>query len=228
ILAMVIIFFLVIFVAPVFADVYHQLNVLLPGPTIILLSISFMVRKFWLVLTAVIGGLYLFYHYYKNKEIGRLFFGWLSMNLPILGKFNSKVAVARFVRSLGDMLSCGVPVVDSLSITDKVVGNQVISSATAKIKTSVESGGKLTTALLKNEIFSPMVIQMVYAGEESGSLAEMLEKCADTLDRDVELSAKRLIVMLEPSLTLILAAVVGFIALAIYLPMFDLVRVVSQ
>lgn len=228
ILAILIVLFLIVVVAPVFANVYRQLRISLPWPTQVLLAISLFGREYWWVTAALAAILFISYRRLKKGKIGQEMLDWLIMNFPVLGKVIRKVAVARFARTLGDMLVCKVPLVDSLNITDKVVGNREISAAISEIRSKVETGGTVSEVLSRSNVFPPVVIQMTYAGEEGGQLGEMLEKCADNLDRDVEYSAKRMIVILEPSLTLILAGVVAFIALAIYLPMFDLVRLVSQ
>jgi type IV pilus assembly protein PilC len=228
ILALLIVIFLIVVVAPVFAEVYRQLRISLPLPTRFLLAISIFLRRYWWVTAGLALALYLSYRRLQKEKIGKELLDWLIMNFPLLGKVIRKVAVARFVRTFADMLACAVPIIEALDITDKVVDHREISKAIGEIKSSVQSGGTLTSALSRGDIFPPVVVQMAYAGEESGSLAEMFKKCADNLDRDVEFSSKRLLAVLEPSLTLILAGVVGFIALAIYLPMFDLVNLVSQ
>jgi type IV pilus assembly protein PilC len=228
IFCILIIAFLVVVVAPVFAKVYSQLRVSLPLPTKLLLAISVFARKYWWIAGATTALLYAGYRRLKKKAITREFLDWLIMNFPILGKVFRKIAVARFVRAFGDMLACNVPLTDSLDIADKVAGNHEISNVTDKIRASVQTGGTLTSALSRNDIFPPIVVQMAYAGEESGTLGAILGKCAETLEQDIESSTRRMMVLLEPSLTLILAGIVGFIALAIYLPMFDLMRLVSQ
>lgn len=228
VLAILIITFLIVAVAPVFADVYKQLRIALPWPTQLLLAISFFARKYWLVTAVIFGALYFYYRRLRKSKIGQEILDWLIMSFPLLGKVTRKVAVARFVRTLGEMLVCKVPLLEALNIADKVVDSHMISKVVKKMRSSVQTGGTITQALSGNDVFPPVVLQMTYAGEQGGRLGEMLEKCADNLDRDVEFSAKRMIVILEPSLTLILAGVVGFIALAIYLPMFDLMNLVSQ
>jgi len=225
--ALVIITFLVIVVAPVFAKVYTQLGIVLPLPTRLLLSVSYLARKFWWVAGGAAAFLVGFHRYLGKRAAGREFLDRMAMNLPVLGKLIRKMATARFVRAFGDMLECNLTLNDSLSIVDKVVGNSVVSGVIEKIRAAVLGGGTLSQAMSASRFFSPVVVQMAYAGEESGNLGAMLGKCADALDRDLENAAKKMIVILEPTLTLILAGIVGFIALSIYLPMFDLMKVVS-
>jgi len=228
ILALLIVTFLIVVVAPVFAHVYQQLRITLPWPTRLLLAISFFARSYWLITAVIIAFLVIYYRRLKKGKIGREMLEWLIRHFPLLGTVTHKVAVARFVRAFGDMLVSKLPLLEALNIADRVVENHEISKVVNNIRHSVQTGGTVTQALSKSEVFPPVVVQMTYAGEEGGKLGEMLEKCADNLDRDVEFSAKRMIAVLEPSLTLILAGVVGFIALAIYLPMFDLINLVSQ
>lgn len=227
--AVVILSFLVFVIAPIFANVYTQLRVDLPLPTQLLLGISSMFRKFWWLIAGVVMVVYMSYHRLKKNKIGREFLERIIIHFPIFGKVRRKVAVARFVRTFSDMLICKVPLIEALTITDKVVGNSEISMVIETIRNAVTSGGKISESLaIYSTIFPPVVVQMTYAGEESGTVGEILGKCADNLDRDVEFSSKRMLNILEPSLTVILAGVVGFIALAIYLPMFDLARLVAK
>lgn len=228
IFAMLILFFLVLVVAPIFANVYHQLRASLPLPTQLLLAVSVFFTKYWWITAGFASALFVGSRRLKKSKIGLELIDRMIMNFPILGKVIRKVAVARFVRTFGDMLVCKVPLIESLSITDKVVENREISIAIEKIRSSVQTGGRISESISFSEIFPPVVVQMSYAGEEGGNLGEMLEKCADSLDRDVEFSSKRMLAVIEPSLTMILAGVVAFIALAIYLPMFDLVGMVSK
>jgi type IV pilus assembly protein PilC len=228
VLVILIVIFLVVVVAPVFADVYRQLRISLPWPTQLLLAISISLRRYWWLSAGLAAALYYSYRRLKQGKIGRELLDGLIMNFPILGKLIRKVAAARFVRTFGDMLSCAVPIIESLEIAEKVVGNREISSVAGDLTSSIQTGGKLSEGFSHSDIFPPVVVQMTYAGEESGNLSEMLLKCADNLDRDIEFSSKRMLAVLEPSLTMILAGVVAFIALAIYLPMFDLVGLISQ
>ncbi|OGB88093.1 hypothetical protein A3H38_03375 [candidate division WOR-1 bacterium RIFCSPLOWO2_02_FULL_46_20] len=227
-LVLLIVGFLIVVVAPVFAGVYRQLRVALPWPTQLLLTISFGIRHYWWVLALLSSGIFYGCRRMSSLAAGREFLDETLLKLPFIGKFLHKVVVANFVRGLGDMLSCGVPIIDALDIVARVVGNRNISKEIKQMKSSIQAGGRLTETLGRSNVFPPIVVQMAYAGEESGSLGEMFGKCANTLEQDVAASARRLIVILEPSLTLILAGIVGFIAVAIYLPMFDLVRLVSQ
>jgi len=228
VLAVLIVIFLVVFVTPVFADIYQQLKIALPLPTRLLLGISFVIRVYWWLLAAVAIAAYYYYQRLKQQPTGQDLFQSVVMSIPLLGKFLHKVAVARFARTFGDMMLCGVPIIDSLAITKKVADNKKISTAIDQVIRAVQTGGTLAGALSASELFPPVLVQMAYAGEESGNIGTMFEKCADNLDQDVESSAKRLLVMIEPSMTFLLAGVVGFIALAIYLPMFDLVSLVTK
>ncbi len=227
-LALLIVTFLIVVIAPVFANVYQQLRLDLPWPTQLLLAISAFARRYWIVTVVLLVFLFIYWRRLRKGKIGAEMLDFLIMNFPLLGKVTRKVAVARFVRTFGDMLVCKVSLLESLDIANKVVGSRKISGVVDKIRSSVQAGGTVSQVLARSDVFPPVVVQMTSAGEEGGKLGEMLEKCADNLDRDVEFSAKRMIVVLEPSLTMILAGVVAFIALAIYLPMFDLMNLVSR
>ena len=228
IFALLIITFLVVVVAPVFAKVYSQLGVVLPLPTRLLLYVSFAVRRLWWIFLGGAASLYISCRYFGKKAAAKEFMDRALMNLPVFGKIVRKMAVARFVRAFGDMLECNLTLNDSLAIVDKLVGNRVVSAVVEKIKATVQGGGTLSQAMSASQFFSAVVVQMAYAGEEGGNIGMMLGKCAETLEQDLENSAKKLVLIIEPSLTLILAGIVGFIALSIYLPMFDLMKVVSK
>jgi type II secretory pathway component PulF len=129
---------------------------------------------------------------------------------------------------VSDMLVCRATLLDSLEVAGQVVNHSLISAAEKKLKAAVRGGGSFSQAIEKSGIFPPVVAQMARGGEETGNLGEMFSKCAENLDRDIDIKVRKTLLMLEPSLTLLLAGVVGFIALSIYLPMFDMMRVVSN
>lgn len=213
---------LMVYVIPIFKEAFAKLNLKLPLITVLLIKISLFVKTYWWIFV----GIYLFYILVpklllKSKKL-KFIFDWIILNVPIFGTVNKKVIICNFVRTLASMLESGVPLVQALRAADGVANNTYISNEVKRIYKSIESGGTIADAMRIGKLFPPVVIYMVSAGEASGTLSELLNKCALGLDAEIEYSLKRILVTLEPLLTLILALIVTFIALSIYLPMFDL------
>jgi len=223
--ALGVISFLLIFIIPVFKNVYKSLKVNLPLPTLSLIWLSnLMIKYWWLVLLAIIAIFYGFQRIKeKNKKVS-FFLDYLQFSMPIFGRLNRKLSTARFSRTLATMLASGVTLGRSLEVTEQVLDNRVSSAIIRALQKNINQGRTLTEVLEKQRLFSPLAVQMIATGEQSGTLEEMLSKTADFLDEEIDHSIKRLITRLEPLLTFILAILVGYIALAIYLPMFDIIR----
>jgi len=221
VMCVAIIFYLVAFVIPVFSKVYEQLHVHLPVPTLVLMEISVLVRRWWLVM--LLGG-------FGCVQLVRKLFGrpkwrarWHAFKLcmPVLGKLNRMLVVSRFVRTFAMMASAGVPYLDALDIAKVVANNHTVRDIGADIQEKVEAGNAVAEAMSRYELFPPMIIQLASAGEEAGIMPEMLSKGVDFLDKDINRAISSLLVKLEPALTVIMGVIVGFILLGVYLPMFD-------
>ncbi len=226
--AIIVVSLMIIFIVPIFAKVYSQLGVHLPLPTRILLATSGFVRHFWHISIGIIGGVYWGLKKFRGGAFKRELIYKFNTRAPLLGKLTKKVAIAKFVRIFSGMLVCHVPLSEALEVVDTIVKDPEISRVIHHMKTAIESGGSITEAFEKSGIFSPIILQMVGIGEESGTLGELLEKCADTLEQDIDEFAKKLVIVIEPTLTLGLSILIGFIALSIYLPMFDLMTHVGK
>lgn len=220
-----VVIFLLIFIVPVFQKVYRGLKLNLPLPTFILIVLSnFMVKYWWLILLLIIVFIYGFK---RIKEKNKKLIFWLDyfkFRMPIFGKLNRKISTTRFSRTLAAMLASGVTLGRSLEVTEEILDNRVSSTVIRALQKNISQGKTLTEVLEKQRLFSPLAVQMIATGEQSGTLEEMLNKTADFLDVEIDHIIKRLITRLEPLLTFMLAIIVGYIALAIYLPMFDIVR----
>ncbi|MFB3880477.1 MAG: type II secretion system F family protein [Armatimonadota bacterium] len=227
-LACCIVAFVLLFVIPVFAQVYHSAGLDLPGPTKMLMSISGFFVRFWWAVAAVILGLFLGIRSWARSERGRPRADRLKFRLPLFGGLLRKISIARSIRVLGTLVSTGVPLVHALEDAARVAGNWVIESAFRFATVRVTEGDKLAQPLEQSGEFPAMVIQMVSAGEESGDLGGMMNKVADFYDRDIEYSVKRLTTALEPVLTIVLGAIVGFVAIAMYMPIFNLTALLKQ
>jgi len=228
VVALGVVSFLLIFIVPVFRSVYKTLKISLPGPTVALIALSNAFVKFWWLIILLIGIIYYaFLRLNRDKKFG-LIIDRVKLHLPIFGQLSRKVAVSRFVRTLYTLIGSGVALNQSLNIVREIVENRVIVNTIESIQKDINQGSSIADSLKLQPIFPPIVIQMISAGEESGKLETMLDKCADFLDEDIDTLIKSLVVKLEPTLTFLLAVLVGFIALAIYLPMFDLIRQISR
>ncbi|MBU0571084.1 MAG: type II secretion system F family protein [Candidatus Omnitrophica bacterium] len=224
----VVVTFLVIFIVPIFGKVYLKMRVALPMPTVMLMAASRITIHYW---WAVLGGMVMVVFGYKKfyaTDKGRSFIDRIKLDFPIFGTLNRKVAVSRFIRTLGSLLTSGVPILEALNVSREITGNRVITDIVDDITGHVKEGKTISEPLLEEKLFPPVVTQMMASGEEAGVLDIMLEKSADFLDKDIDYAVDKLVVRLEPVLTVFMAVVVCFIALAIYLPMFDLIKVASK
>lgn len=226
--AFIVVSFLVVFIVPVFADVYGKMGIALPIPTVILMTMSEIVGHYWLAIVITLGLMISGYRGAYTLGKGRLIIDRFKLNFPIFGTLNRKIAISRFVRTFGSLVGSGVVIMDALSVVREITGNKVMRNIIENLQKNVREGKKIAELLSEEDLFPPMVTQMVAAGEEAGALDKMLEKTADFLDRDIDYTVGKLVTRLEPLLTVFLAIVVGFIALAIYLPMFDIIGGIAK
>lgn len=212
---------LVVFVVPMFSQMYRKLHVELPGSTRLLLAFSFFLRNWWWLLLSLMAGLGLGVRRLSAHPHTRLYWDRLKIRLPLLGPLNRLMLVSQFVRTLGTLISVGVPVMDALEAAGNVAHNQEVFRITVDLQRAVRAGRPLAKSLRAHPIFPPMVVQLVSSGEEAGILPEMLGKAADLLDKDADRLATSLLVKLEPSLTVLMGIIIGLILMGVYLPMFD-------
>lgn len=220
--------FMLSFVVPRFSAVYTRLGLSLPLPTIILVNSSKFLLGYWWVFPGAIIAILILYKKFSISSFGREIIDRIKLYAPVFGDLNRKVSVSQFVRVLGTLDSSGIPIMQSLEIASQIVENVVISRIVNGICANVKAGGNLEEPISASKLFPAIAIQMISAGEQSGRLAESLVKCANYLEREVDATAKRLIARIEPSLTIIMAGIVGLFAVAIYLPMFDIVKMLGR
>lgn len=214
--------FLLMFVIPTFSTIFAGFGADLPFITQILIDLSYFLRKFWyLVIGAPVGAVFALKQYRKT-EAGMRNLDALAMKLPVFGILLKKVAVAKFTRTLGTLIKSGVPILQALETVAKTSGNRVIEIAIMTARESVKEGERIAVQLKKANIFPPMVIQMVAIGEETGNLDTMLSKIADFYDQEVDTAVKALTSMIEPIIIVVMGVVIGFIVIAMFLPMFEL------
>lgn len=223
ILAVIVFFGMTIFLIPVFAKIFTDLNVPLPALTQFMLFLSGVMRS-WLILipiVTIVATVFLLRRYYKTP-MGRLQIDHFFLKMPLFGDLNEKSAVARFCRVFGTLTRSGVPILSSLDIVCNTVGNQVIANAIAGAKAEIQQGGMMSLALQKANVFPALAIQMISIGEETGELDAMMMKVADFYEDEVEQAVKALTSIIEPLMMVGVAGMVGIILLSMYLPMFKI------
>lgn len=217
-----VVFFLLTFVVPRVTAVLQDNKVPLPTSTAILVGTGNFLSENWPYLLIGIIGLWLLFSVAKRTERGAWIIDTVKLKIPLLGTLFRKQAVARFSSTLGALLRSGLPALDALVIVREVVGNRVISQAIDEITEAVTAGQDMSMPLRNSSVFPPMVSYMVATGEQSGELDDILDKVAEELDEEVEITGQRLISLLEPMLIVFMAVIVGFIVLSIVQPILEL------
>ena len=218
---------LLIFVIPVFQNMFESVNMALPLPTRIVIGMSnFLTAYWWAVALGLYGAGFSVKRYYATPG-GRLNIDRLLLRVPVLGDLLRKSAVSRFTRTLGTLIGSGVSILDGLEITAKTAGNRVISDAILASRSSIAGGETIAQPLQKSGVFPPMVISMIAVGEQTGGLDEMLSKIADFYDEEVDAAVSGLLSLLEPVMIVFLGVVVGGMVVAMYLPIFDMINAVQ-
>lgn len=219
--------FLITFIVPVFAKLFEGFGAELPLPTKIVLAISGIIRSNILLGIVILIGLGIGYRYLAKTPSGRLAIDRFKLKIPIMGNLLRKSIIARFSRTLGTLLNSGVPILDSLEITAKTAGNKVIYNAIRQAVTAIAQGDTIAQPLQDTGVFPPMVVQMISVGEKTGGLDEMLEKVADFYEDEVDAAVDALTSIIEPVVIVVMGAVIGFVLISMYLPMFDLIGVIG-
>ncbi len=218
---------LLIFVIPVFQEMFASVNMELPLPTRVVIGMSAFLIGYWYVILGAIGlGVFLFRRYY-NTVSGRKQIDAGLLSAPVLGDLLRKSAVSRFTRTLGTLISSGVSILEGLEITAKTAGNMVIHDAVMASRASIAGGETIAAPLEKSKVFPPMVISMIAVGEQTGGLDEMLSKIADFYDEEVDVAVSALLSLMEPVMIVVLGVVVGGMVVAMYLPIFDMMNAVQ-
>jgi type IV pilus assembly protein PilC len=222
-IAIVVVYVILWKVIPVFATLFESLGTQLPFLTQIIVNLSRFIGNFWWLIFLVIGGAIFALRQYYRTEAGRYQIDKLMLKAPVLGMLLRKIAVARFCRTLGTLLSSGVAILESLEITARTAGNAVIEESILKVRKDVEEGKSLAEPLARTEQFPPMVCQMVGVGEQTGAMDTMLSKIADFYEDEVDAAIEGMMALLEPVMIAFLGVVIGTIVVAMYLPMFSLI-----
>jgi type IV pilus assembly protein PilC len=226
--AIAVIVIIMVFVVPTFAQMFESLGGELPLPTQIIIDLSdFLGGTGGLITLGSIIGLVIFVIQFKKTARGRKLIDRLILILPVVGILFKKVAVAKFTRTLGTLISSGVPILDGLNITAKTAGNKIVEESVMKVRQGVSEGKTIAEPLSEAKVFPPMVTQMIAVGESTGALDNMLEKIADFYDDEVDIAVSNLTSMIEPVLMVFMGTTIGFIVIAMYLPIFKLITLVK-
>jgi len=216
-------------VVPIFATLFAGLGVDLPLPTKIVIGLSnFVGSIFGLLILVALGAAIFGLKVWYGTAQGRFVLDTIVLKLPVLGVLMRKIAVARFTRTLGTLISSGVPILEGLDITARTAGNAVVERALQKVRKSLEEGKSLTEPLRDSEVFPGMVTQMIAVGEQTGAMDAMLQKIADFYEEEVDAAVKDLLTALEPIMIVFLGVVVGGVVISMYLPLFSLIGKLSS
>jgi type IV pilus assembly protein PilC len=220
--ALLVLFSLVAFLVPVFEKIFKDFGGDLPAITKFTVWLSDMITGRWYVMFAFLFALIWLFRFWKNSDRGRMQWDRLKLKFPMkIGDIVQKVALARFSRTFSGLIAAGVPMLEAIDITGRTSGNRVVEKAMEDVRDSVKRGGTLTQPMTEvSEAFPVMVTQMIGVGEETGALEMMLTKVADFYEEQVEAAVKALTSILEPIMIIFVGAIVGFIVIAMYLPMF--------
>lgn len=221
-----VLFFLLAFVIPTVTKIFSDVNQALPWPTLILISISGFLSRFWWALVGGLAVLAVWLRKTLRSESGALFWDRLKLKLPLAGELHRKLAVSRWSRTLGTLLGGGLPLLQALEFSQEVAGNRLLSQALGQARDRVREGEELASSLKMSGLFPSVILEMVSVGEKSGELGKMLEKVAVGLENEAESDLKGLISLLEPVMILIMGVGVGFIAISILLPILEMSQIV--
>jgi len=226
--ALGVLIFLMTYVVPRFAKIFLDFEKELPALTTMLIGVSdFLVHR-WYIFLAGIAGIYILFRIIKSTEQGKMALDTAKLNLPVFGILVRKSAVARFSRTLGTLVTSGVPILQALNIVRETSGNEVISKAVGNVHDSIREGESIAGPLRETKVFLPMVVSMIEVGEETGKLPEMLMKIADVYDNDVDNAVAGITSIIEPILIVCLAFIVGTIVIALFLPLISLIQGMSS
>lgn len=219
--------FMLMFIIPTFAKMFSDFGGILPLPTRLVMGLSDFLRNWWWALVAGAFGISSAFKAYRKTPAGNMNIDRLMLKAPGLGIVVRKSAVARFTRTLGTLISSGVPILEGLDITARTAGNAVIEKAIVDTRASISEGNTIADPLRECDVFPPMVVQMISVGEQTGALDEMLNKIADFYDDEVDAAVDAMTSVIEPIMIVVMGIVVGGMLIAMYLPMFKMITVVG-
>lgn len=226
VISVAVVIFLLVAVMPTFIGMFESSGQALPKPTQILLTISNSLTAFWYIYIVVTIGLTFGFVTFKRTNTGRTFFDTMKLKIPVVKDTNVKIITSRFTRTMSTLMSSGIPLLEGIDVVGRVVGNKLVQDRLLKTVEDVRKGVSLSRAINEVGVFPPMVDSMIKIGEESGALDDILYKTADFYDDEVEVALQRMTALMEPLMLVVMALIVGFIVIAMALPMFDMVNTI--
>ncbi len=226
-MSLVLVFVMITFIVPIFANMFKTLGGELPLPTQILVSLSNVIRSYWFIGIPLI--VLVVYGIRRALRVGsvKYQFDRFKLRMPIVGKVSREMALSRFSRTLGVLTAAGVPILEALEVVEKAVGNLIIGEEVSRVRVRVKEGETVAKPLEQGKVFPPMVVQMIGVGEESGALDTMLLRIADFYDKEVTAAVDALTSLIEPLMIVVVGLVVGGILISLYLPMFRLASLIK-
>jgi type IV pilus assembly protein PilC len=218
---------MLLFVVPQFQTIYGSLGGSLPLPTRVLLTMSNIFKKFWYIVLIGTLAFRFFFKRWKKTPNGRAFVDKMKLRVPIFGILFQKTALSRFASTFSMLLRSGVPILQALEIVSETVNNRVVSDAIDDVQSSVREGESMAKPLATHAVFPPMVVQMIAVGEETGQVDMMLEKVASFYEQEVEASVDALTSLIEPLLIAVIGGCVGAAVIALYMPMFNIIKLIQ-
>ncbi|HXZ31936.1 MAG TPA: type II secretion system F family protein [Terriglobales bacterium] len=222
-LAFLIVGALLKWVVPIFANLFAGLNVSLPLPTRIVIGLSAFIGQFWWFFIIGIGALIFGLRQMRKNPQAAYYMDYALLTMPIIGILLRKIAVARFTRTLGTLITSGVPILEGLAITARTSGNKVLEEALMKVRKAIEEGRTIVDPLRESGVFPNMVTQMIGVGEATGAMDSMLQKIADFYEDEVDSATKDMLAMLEPIIIGLLGIMIGGIVISLYMPLFSMI-----
>lgn len=221
-IALVVVVFLLSFVVPTFADMFQSFDAELPWLTQMVLSAGDVFKQFWWLLVVFVIGMIVGYKVIQENRKYKYYFDYFVLRIPVFGTMLQKAALARMTRTLSSLFSSSVPILQAISIVEKIVGNEVVAKVIRESRTALEKGESLAGPMEAHWIFPPLVTQMIRVGEKTGALDTMLDKFADFYEIEVDTATERIKSLIEPLMIVVLAGVVGIIVASIAIPMFEI------
>jgi type IV pilus assembly protein PilC len=229
-MAVAIMGFLLVFIVPKFEAIFHDMlgNRPLPAVTTFVITVSKLVQNDWLVIIGCVVAAWAGYKFANRTRLGKSVIDRAKLGIPLLGDLIRKTAISRFARTLGTLVTSGVPILQALNITRETTGNAVIAGAISEVHDSVKEGESIVQPLEASRAFPPMVISMIDVGEETGQLPEMLLKIADVYDDETDAAVAGMTAALEPIMIIFLAFIVGTIVIALFMPLISIIQGLQQ
>ncbi|MBN2283521.1 MAG: type II secretion system inner membrane protein GspF [Deltaproteobacteria bacterium] len=227
IIGSLVVFFLTTFIVPQITEIFRDMNQTLPGITVFLITVSGILRSFWLlILLFMCAAIFSLHHLFTKTSRGRYLWDRIKLRTPFVGGLIHRMAIARFGRTLGTLLQSGVPLLNALAIVKNVVSNELIADVIQDAGKDVEEGQGLAATLSKSSLIPPLAVQMIAVGEQTGNLEEMLFRLSDSYEREVESNIMVITSLLEPVMILVMGLMVAFIVVSILLPIFEMNQLV--